>query len=165
MLKIYHLKCSLTEQFLLITFLTVAVAATQSCARKTKTIALVPATAFSLAATLRKLLATLSNWRKYCPKNLSHVILLLPTPVRRAVGHSIWHIVAWPHMQPAWYATRFICWSRAACVGGLSHMTSVFGQTVSVLLHQYYQWHVMSCIVTTNFSRLLWSSSQITGGY
>jgi hypothetical protein len=77
MLKIYHLKCSLTEQFLLITFLTVAVAATQSCARKTKTIALVPATAFSLAATLRKLLATLSNWRKYCPKDLSHAILLL----------------------------------------------------------------------------------------
>jgi hypothetical protein len=42
-LKIYHLKCSFTEQFLLITFLTVAVAATKSCARKTKAIALAPA--------------------------------------------------------------------------------------------------------------------------
>jgi len=58
--------------------LAVAIAATsQSCAMKTKAIALAPAMAFSLAATLRKLLATLSNWRKRCPKDLPHVILLL----------------------------------------------------------------------------------------
>jgi hypothetical protein len=37
-------------------------------------------------ATLDKLLATLSNWRKYCPKHLPHVILLLPTPVCKAFG-------------------------------------------------------------------------------
>jgi hypothetical protein len=57
----------------------VAIAATQSYARKTKAISLAPDTAFNLAATILKLLATLSNWRKYCPKHLPHVILLLPT--------------------------------------------------------------------------------------
>ena len=91
------------EQFLLITFLTVAVAATQSCARKTKAIALAPALAFSLAATLRKLLATLSNWRKYCPKDLSLAILLLPTPVRRAVGFHLTYRCLAP------YATCLVC--------------------------------------------------------
>jgi hypothetical protein len=63
--------------------LAVAIAATQSYARKTKAILLAPDTAFNLAATLLKLLATLSNWRKYCPKHLPHVILLLPTQYAR----------------------------------------------------------------------------------
>jgi hypothetical protein len=42
-------------------------------------------------------------------------------------------------MQLAWYAVRLICWIRAGCVGELSYMISVFGKTVPVLLHQYYQ--------------------------
>jgi hypothetical protein len=43
-----------------------AIAAAQRYARETNAIALAAATEFSLAATLHKLLATLSNWRKYC---------------------------------------------------------------------------------------------------
>jgi hypothetical protein len=48
------------------------IAATQSYARKTKTIALAPATEFSLATTLRKLLATLST--KYSGEVCSHYV-------------------------------------------------------------------------------------------
>jgi hypothetical protein len=44
---------------------------TQSYARKTKEKALASAMAFSHAATLRNLLATLSNWRKYCPRRFA----------------------------------------------------------------------------------------------
>ena len=47
-----------------------AFAAAQSCTGQTKAITLAPATAFSLASTLRQLLATLCNWRKCCPEDL-----------------------------------------------------------------------------------------------
>ena len=31
-----------------------------------------------------------------------------------------WRIVVLPHMQPAWYAARLMCWTKAALVGGIT---------------------------------------------
>jgi hypothetical protein len=59
-------------------------------------------------------------------------------------------------MQTAWYAACLICRMRAACVvgGEGGELYDLFSVALDI-----------SYIMTTNFSRILWSSLPSTGGY
>ena len=54
-------------------------------------------------------------------------------PQSAGLSASGWHWVAWPHMQPAWYAARLVCWSRAALVGGMASYGLCFRANMSSL--------------------------------
>lgn len=87
-------------------------------------------------------------------------------PQSAGLSASGWHWVAWPHMQPAWYAACLVCWSRAALVGGMAsyglcfraNMSSLASSTLTAVLDRSYS-------RTTNFSRISRSLSVRTGGY
>jgi hypothetical protein len=49
---------------------------------------------------------SISNWRKYCPKHLPHVILLLLTPVRKAFGFHLTYTCS-SFLSP--YAICLVC--------------------------------------------------------
>jgi hypothetical protein len=97
---------------------------------------------FKDKATLHKLLVTLSNWPKYCPKHLPHVILLLPTPVRKAFG---FHLTYSSFLSPSYHGKgektawhTWNAWPEASTVfRKLSQYPPVLGEDDQSILEKF----------------------------
>ena len=102
----------------------------------------------------------------FAVQNNPHCSPIFFHPQSAGLSASGWHWVAWPHMQPAWYAARLVCWSRAALVGGTAsyglcfraNMPSLASSTLTAVLDRSHS-------RTTNCSRISRSLSVRTGGY
>jgi hypothetical protein len=97
-------------------------------------IALAPATEFSLAATLCKLLAEVLS------KTFATCHLASSNPSMQGFWFPYDIIVSCPHMQTAWYAACLICWMRAACDVGVEGVGGESYDLFSVALE-------ISCII------------------
>jgi hypothetical protein len=102
----------------------------------------------------------------FAVQNNPHYSPIFFQPQSAGLSATGWHWVAWPHMQPAWYAARLVRWSRAALVGGTAsyglcfraNMPSLASSTLTAVLHRSHS-------RTTNCSRISRSLSVRTGGY